>query len=148
MTLAEMKQTHDLFNGVELLTLSACNTATQRADDKFGREVDGFAELAQRLGAGAVMASLWEVSDATTPELMAEFYRLRQSGGGMTKAAALQKAQQALLRGEVKASAGAFKRSKLAGEIKGGAPAFRPDPKAPFAHPYYWAPFILIGNWR
>ncbi|HMJ09680.1 MAG TPA: hypothetical protein VK468_11785, partial [Pyrinomonadaceae bacterium] len=25
---------------------------------------------------------------------------------------------------------------------------FKPDPKRPFAHPYYWAPFILIGNWR
>jgi CHAT domain-containing protein len=148
LTLAEMKQTPDLFSGVELLTLSACNTATQRADDKFDREIDGFAELAQRLGAGAVMASLWEVPDATTPELMAEFYRLRQNGAGMTKAAALQKAQLALLRGEVKASGGALKRSELVGEIKGGWPAFKPDPKAPFAHPYYWAPFILIGNWR
>ena len=27
-------------------------------------------------------------------------------------------------------------------------PLFKPDPKVPFAHPYYWAPFILIGNWR
>ena len=27
-------------------------------------------------------------------------------------------------------------------------PLFKPDPKAPYAHPYYWAPFILIGNWR
>jgi CHAT domain-containing protein len=32
-----------------------------------------------------------------------------------------------------------------------GTPAageFKPDPKAPFAHPYYWAPFILMGNWQ
>lgn len=91
------------------------------------------------------MASLWEVSDATTPELMAEFYRLRQSGAGMTKAAALQKAQLALLRGELKARASESERSDL---VKGGAPAFERDRKAPYAHPYYWAPFILIGNWR
>jgi CHAT domain-containing protein len=24
---------------------------------------------------------------------------------------------------------------------------FKPDPNAPFAHPFYWAPFILMGNW-
>ncbi|HEV8713781.1 MAG TPA: hypothetical protein VGX03_13255 [Candidatus Binatia bacterium] len=27
-------------------------------------------------------------------------------------------------------------------------PHFTPDPRAPYAHPYYWAPFILIGNWK
>ena len=27
------------------------------------------------------------------------------------------------------------------------APAFTPDPDHPYAHPYYWAPFILMGNW-
>lgn len=27
------------------------------------------------------------------------------------------------------------------------AVAFVPNPEAPFAHPYYWAPFILMGNW-
>lgn len=27
-------------------------------------------------------------------------------------------------------------------------PTFKVDPKAPYAHPYYWAPFILIGNWK
>jgi CHAT domain-containing protein len=36
-------------------------------------------------------------------------------------------------------------------EDKSGAankPRFTPDPKKPYGHPYYWAPFILIGNWR
>jgi CHAT domain-containing protein len=28
------------------------------------------------------------------------------------------------------------------------SPRFTRDPKRPYAHPYYWAPFILIGNWR
>lgn len=27
------------------------------------------------------------------------------------------------------------------------APAYVPDPDRPYAHPYYWAPFILMGNW-
>ena len=45
MTLEEMKRQTDLFSGVELLTLSACNTAAQRPGAN-GREIDGFAELA------------------------------------------------------------------------------------------------------
>jgi CHAT domain-containing protein len=28
------------------------------------------------------------------------------------------------------------------------APLFTRDEKKPFAHPFYWAPFILIGNWK
>ena len=27
------------------------------------------------------------------------------------------------------------------------AARFSADPKAPYAHPYYWAPFFLMGNW-
>ncbi len=29
-----------------------------------------------------------------------------------------------------------------------GLKPFKKDEKAPFGHPYYWSPFILIGNWR
>jgi CHAT domain-containing protein len=82
---------------VELLTLSACNTAATQSDAQ-GKEIDGFAELAQRLGAGSVMATLWQVSDDSTPWLMKEFYSIRQSNGGATKAGALRNAQLALLR--------------------------------------------------
>lgn len=169
-TLEEMKQEKDLFQGVELLTLSACNTAAQQSGN--GREIDGFAELAQRLGAGAVMATLWQVSDASTPWLMRDFYATRQSKAGMTKAEALQKAQLALLNGtaETKLSPNAEKGagSKIKVEIvpKGtkrdgnqtrtgivkiedsDAPLYKKNEKSPFAHPYYWSPFILIGNWR
>ena len=92
-----MKQQTDLFSGVELLTLSACNTAAQQAGAN-GREIDGFAELAQRFG-GAVMATLWPVSDNSTPWLMREFYQTRENGGGLTKAEAFRRAQLALLNG-------------------------------------------------
>jgi CHAT domain-containing protein len=84
LTLDELKGHGRPFEAVELLTLSACNTAAQRADAD-GREIDGFAELAQRLGADAVMATLWPVSDNSTPQLMSSFYRLRQHATGMTK---------------------------------------------------------------
>lgn len=176
LTLHEMKSQGKLFDGVELLTLSACNTAALRAN-AMGREIDGFAELAQRLGAGAVLATLWTVADNSTPLLMREFYRTRQTDSPLTKAAALQRAQLALLHGAfgsdtqpgVSVAASSCIRSELASTPGGGkklafkacgrragivyieqkdAPPFNADRDKPFAHPYYWAPFILIGNPR
>lgn len=153
LSMAEMKEQTGLFGGVELLNLSACNTAAQ-LPGAFGREVDGFAELAQRLGAKAVMATLWEAWDETTPGLMEEFYRSRQAGNGLTKAAALQKAQLGLLQGQGASAAAIARRGDRSSERLPGpdndkdAPPYKIDPKAPHSHPYYWAPFILIGNWR
>ena len=118
LTLAEIKkEPEDLFGGVELLTLSACETGAQKEREADGREVDSFAELAQRKGAQAILASLWKVDDISTSRLMAEFYQKRQLKN-LTKAGALQRAQLALLK----------------------------DRR--YAHPFYWSPFILIGNWR
>lgn len=117
LTLAEIKAgPDDLLGGVELLTLSACETGAQRGRESDGREIDSFAEMAQRKGARAILASLWAVDDDSTSRLMAEFYRgwrLKR----LTKAEALRQAQLSLLR------------------------------DGRYAHPFYWSPFILIGNW-
>jgi CHAT domain-containing protein/Tfp pilus assembly protein PilF len=149
LTLKEMKKQEMLFEGVELLALSACNTAATQSDAS-GKEIDGFAELAQRLGAGAVMASLWAVADKSTALLMSEFYRLRKENPRLTKAAALQLAQQEMIEGKLRPLTTAGQKRDT-GEIAGsetGAPTYAYDPKKPYAHPYYWSPFILIGNWR
>lgn len=144
LTLARIKTAQQLFGGVELLTLSACDTATS-SGFAGGKEVEGFGMLAQRQGAKAVLASLWPVSDESTRLLMEEFYRLRNAGAGMSKAAALQAAQRALLDGELKP---ATNRSSLAGGARAATARFTLNPGAPFSHPYFWSPFILIGNWR
>ena len=118
LTLEDIKNApDDLFKGVELLTLSACETAVQKGRASDGREIDGFAELAQRKGAKAVLASLWKVDDQSTSRLMTRFYETHQTNK-VTKAEALQRAQLSLIADKQ------------------------------FSHPYYWAPFILIGNWR
>lgn len=107
-----------------LLTLSACNTdvPTYAAD---GREVDGLATTAQTKGAKAVLSSLWEVDDASTGLLMADFYRKWVKGNGaVSKSEALREAQADLL----------LKTGPAAGKN--------------FSHPFYWAPFVLTGNWR
>jgi len=154
-TLSEMKEQSQLFAGTELLALSACRTGATQADAN-GREIDGFAELAQRLGAGAVLASLWPVADESTALLMAEFYRIRMSDPKITKAAALQMAQLNLLNGKLRPTAKAGRNRDTivaAGDAQpaansGNAPLYVTDPKRPYAHPYYWAPFVLYGNWR
>lgn len=151
MTLAEIKNSSNLFGGVELLTLSACDTATGGGDSN-GQEVEGFGVLAQRQGAKAVVASLWPVEDKGTTSLMRRFYSVRSNSPAMLKAEALRLAQLGLLNGDESGSGAGSQPRQLVREQKPGATnqrnAFRVDPKAPYAHPYYWAPFILIGNWR
>jgi CHAT domain-containing protein len=154
LSLAQIKSLPNVFGGVELLTLSACNTATGGSGTN-GKEVEGFGVLAQRQGAKAVVASLWPVADRSTKELMQNFYRLRETTSNTTKTEALRQAQLRLLRGEGSTEIATAKvttvRQLTHEDDKPAAadkPRFTADPKRPYAHPYYWAPFILIGNWR
>jgi TonB family protein len=150
LSLAELKSLPNLFGGVQLLTLSACNTGVGDANAD-GKEVEGFGVLAQRKGAKAVVASLWPVVDVSTSALMQEFYRVRESSE-TTKAEALRLAQLALLRGTLKPTNVTSANRALMHEPvrKESDPQSRPfesDPKSPYAHPYFWAPFFLMGNW-
>ena len=138
------------FKGVELLTLSACNTAVSTTGAN-GKEVEGFGAVAQERGAKAVLATLWPVADQSTREIMTRFYRIYATTQTVSKAEALRQAQLSLLRGEGRGGmTSGDQRSSQAVVVPGKSelPDFKSDPHAPFAHPYYWAPFILIGNWR
>jgi CHAT domain-containing protein len=99
LSLAELRTMPNLFSGVQLLTLSACNTGVGD-----GTEVEGFGTLAQRQGAKAVIASLWPVADSSTSQLMQEFYRIRETSPGISKVEALRQAQLELLRGDARYS--------------------------------------------
>ena len=91
--------------------------------------------------AKAVIASLWPVADKSTRLLMQDFYRRRNVPSGIDKAEALQQAQVTLLHGDEKVT-----QADTAG--RGVGVNLNLSGKASHAHPYYWAPFILIGNWR
>lgn len=134
---------------VELIVLSACNTATPGGAKTNGIEIEGFGSIAQKEGAKSVMATLWSVADSSTKDFMVEFYRL-YGNGGMSKADAMRQAQLRLMNGKYSADDAAKKhRAETFGQASGaGLPPFKTDPNAPFAHPFYWSPFILIGNWR
>lgn len=75
---------------VELLTLSACQTAA--GDDKAAL---GLAGVAIKAGCRAALASLWFVSDQASALMVDEFYRALAKPG-TTKAKALQHAQTVL----------------------------------------------------
>lgn len=96
---------------VELLTLSACQTAA--GDD---RAALGLAGVAIKAGARSALASLWFINDEASSILISDFYRALNTPSN-SKAKALQEAQ-----------------------LK-----FLSDPQ--WAHPGYWAPFLLIGSW-
>ena len=118
----------------ELLVLSACQTAT--GDD---RAVLGLAGTAVRSGARSTLATLWPVSDAATAKFMGDFYG--QLGQGATKVEALRQSQLSLLQAlqaetptTVSVAASKF------------AVAAEPSPLT-LPHPFYWSPYVLVGNW-
>ncbi len=99
-------------NAIELLVLSACQTAT--GDE---RAALGLAGVAVKAGARSTLATLWVVDDKATADLMIQFYK-ELKDTKVSKAEALRRAQLKLIE-------------------RGGN----------YKSPYYWAPFVLVGNW-
>jgi CHAT domain-containing protein len=120
----------DLDN-VDLVVLSSCQTAVSTMQLTDGKEILGFGYQIQETGARAAIASLWAVDDGGTEALMSRFYTALQSGN-LSKTAALQQAQIALIQG-----------ATLTPLAHLDNPENQPTT---LEHPYYWASFILIGN--
>jgi CHAT domain-containing protein len=97
---------------VELLTLSACQTAA--GDD---RAALGLAGVAIKAGARSAFATLWFVNDQSSVLLVSDFYTQLRDHPDISKAKALQEAQLKLMADQR------------------------------YAHPCYWAPYLIIGNW-
>ncbi len=127
-------------NNVDLVVLSACQTGI---GGKFGNgeEILGLGYQFQSRGVRATIASLWKVSDDGTQVLMNGFYNALKQGK-ITKAEALRQAQIALITDDYSAVGG--KRGGLFVEGNNNEKPNITDKK--LEHPYYWAPFILIGN--
>lgn len=80
------------WQGVRLVTLSACKTALQ--EGKPGAAITSLAEAFRVAGGHSVVASLWSVEDNATEQLMVEFYK--QLAQGKSLAASLQNAEMSL----------------------------------------------------
>jgi CHAT domain-containing protein len=99
----------------DLVVLSACETGRGRVLRAEG--VVGFTRAFLFAGAPRVIGSLWNVDDEATAALMRRFYALWNppEGGGLAPAAALRQAQDHVCA------------------------------QARWAHPYYWAAWVLWG---
>lgn len=118
MTLRDLRSQSLKLHGVELLTLSACETALGGGSDETGAEIEGLGVLLQKLGANAVLATLWPIADNATPPMMRQLYRARiRSQLGNDES--LRTAQLYLLRGNAGAA---------------------------FLHPFFWAGYVLLGG--
>jgi CHAT domain-containing protein len=109
---------HDIYNlnlPAELVVLSACQTALGK--DIRGEGLVGLTRGFMYAGAARVVASLWQVDDAATAELMKHFYRWMLLEG-LRPAAALQRAQIEMWK------------------------------QKQWKSPYYWAAFVLQGEWK
>jgi len=126
---------------VELLTLSACNTAIELGKWA-GIEMEGFGVLAQKKGANSVIATLWPIADDSTGIFMANFYTMMLKKEGVTKAEALRHAQFEFIKGNIS-------NLNLNNETEhhDSPESEDTEPPADFSHPFFWAPFILMGNW-
>ena len=127
-------------NNLDLVVLSACETGLGGKLGENGEEVLGLGYQFQSRGARATIASLWQVDDGGTQVLMDNFYANLQAG--KTKAEALHQAQLTLITGKAQSS-GNDRSATLVTRWQGQLPS---KVIAQLNHPYYWAPFILIGN--
>ena len=143
LSLRELRERALDLRHLDMLTLSACNTAMGGAGAQ-GAEIEGMGTIVQRQGARAVIANLWSVADRSTGLLMQTFYALRSDNPQMTKSEALQQAQLSLLQGEAFDPGALAKRGLV---LDHPLPHERVVSDRSYSHPYYWAPFILMGNW-
>ena len=86
--------------------------------EKRGEGVIGLTRAFMYAGAPTVGVSLWSVADKSTAELMTDFYKRLLSPGSPAPAAAMRGAQLAMISGKK------------------------------YSAPFYWAPFVLVGEWK
>ena len=140
--LSNMENSPVTFHGTRLLTLSACSTARDYTS-RNGLEMDSLGMVAQQKDAEAVLATLWDVNDASTSRLMSDFYGRWVKNPAAGKAEALRQAQLAFLHGPaVAAKSGSGRGFEIAQESSSETH------NAGYSHPFYWAPFVLIGNYQ
>ena len=98
--------------------------------------------IAQQKEAEAVLATLWDVNDLSTSHIMSDFYGRWVKNPADGKAEALRQAQLAFIHGGGAVPGGGTGRGFETEDQTG------PPSSLGYAHPYYWAPFVLIGNYQ
>jgi len=105
-------------SGVEWAVLSGCDTGL--GEVRAGEGLFGLRRAFQVAGAHTVITSLWSVADDTTRAWMRDLYQERLAGA--STAEAVRSASRRMIK--------SLKRTGLP------------------PHPYYWAAFVALGDWR
>jgi CHAT domain-containing protein len=118
--------------------LSACETGLGKVAG--GEGVLGLQRAFQVAGARTTLTTLWQVDDEATRQLMERFYE-NYWRKRMPALVSLREAQLWMLHGSAS--------GKNDTEVRGGVRVRRvEEPKAAgYASPYYWAAFVLSGDW-
>lgn len=141
-TITDVSTSTISFHGVKLLTLSACSTAKGDAVQG-GMEIESLGMVAQQKEAEAVLATLWDVNDASTSSLMSDFYTRWMAHAALGKAEALRQAQLQFLHQSAAAPSPAAGRGFKSAQSSASSAR---DPG--YTNPFYWAPYVLIGNFK
>ena len=141
LTLGELSDPSFRFDGLDLLTLSACETAVPSGPAEQGLPVDSLAWLAQARGARHVLASLWAVADEGTQQFMTAFYTALSSP--MDHPQAVRAAQLAMLKSTQETQATKPQLRGLSDKNAAIASGIR---ALGLAHPYYWSAFVLLDS--
>lgn len=108
--------TGEIYNlkiNADLVTLSACETGLGKVAK--GEGIVGLSRALQYAGANNIIVSLWQVADASTSQMMIEFYKYNLNNDHHGYNTALRNAKLFLLNSDE------------------------------YNRPYFWAPFILVG---
>ena len=123
LTMAEILQ---LKLNADWVVLSACNTGA--AEGKGAEAISGLGRAFFYAGTRAILVSMWPVETTSARELTTGLFRYQQEDQTLSRARALQKSALALIDGP------GFK-DPATGKIV-----------ASYAHPLFWAPFIMVGE--
>jgi len=139
-----VKEIFEMELNADLVVLSGCETGLGKLSR--GDEFVGLTRAFIYAGTPSVVASLWKVEDSSTAALMGSFYKNLKT---MSKSEALRQAQLDLIRGKVGADLLAMR--GVGGITKGGgtpevASLSPASTSLSAAHPYFWAPFVLVGD--
>lgn len=131
----KMSEILELKLNADAVVLSACKTALGK--EIAGEGVVGLSRAFMLAGSKSVIVSLWSVESNSTAVLMKSFYSHLKPG--RSKEEALRLAKQELKN-----------QSLISDDISRGVKIVGRDKKTQTstAHPFFWAPFILIGEWE
>jgi len=116
-----------------LVTLSACETAMGQVSA--GDDLVGLSRAIIYAGSPTVLSTLWAVDDVATSDFMKQFYK--ELKGGRGKAESLRAAQLVLMNRKGQAT------------VRRGTILAKPGDRGRsvnYSHPFFWAPFVLIGD--